>query len=56
MIVVGIYNLGVMRRSEYMPAKPLEKVRKRINQSGNLNHEYFKKYGMMSDEFFKVFS
>ena len=53
MIVVGIYNLGVMRRSEYMPAKPLEEVRKRINQSGNSNHEDFKKYGILSDEFLK---
>ena len=26
-VVLLIYNLGVMRRSEYMPAKPLEEVR-----------------------------
>ena len=53
MIVVGIYNLGDMRRSEYMPAKPQEKIEKGIAKSESWAYESFKKYGITSDKFLK---
>ena len=53
MIVVGIYNLGVMRRSEYMPAKPQEKIEMGIEKSESWAYESFKKYGITSDKFLK---
>lgn len=53
MIVVGIFNTGVHRRSEYMPAKPRKEIKKYISQPGNRVIEEYKKYGITSDRFLK---
>jgi len=52
-IVIGIFNTGVKRASEYMPAKPREEIKKRIPQAENWIQEGYKKYGITSDQFLK---
>ncbi len=52
-IVVGIFNVGVKRFSEYMPAKPKSEIKKRIPQANQWVKEAYEKYGITSDQFLK---
>jgi|TARA_B100000959_G_scaffold279265_1_gene339101 predicted alpha/beta superfamily hydrolase len=53
MIVVGIFNTGIKRVSEYMPAQPIKEIEKRIIQAEKLLQEDYEKYGITSDQFLK---
>ena len=52
-MVVGIFNTGVERISEYMPAKPRKEVEKRIPKAQQWVKQGYEKYGITSDEFLK---
>jgi len=52
-IVVGIFNVGVKRFSEYMPAKPKSEIKKRVPQADQWVKEGYEKYGITSDQFLK---
>ena len=53
LIVIGIFNTGIKRRSEYMPAKPKDEIEKRILKAEKWEQEEYKKYGITSDQFLK---
>ena len=53
MIVVGIFNTGIKRASEYMPAQPREEIEKRIPEAVSWVREGYQKYGITSDDFLK---
>ncbi len=53
MIVVGIFNTGAKRTSEYMPGQPITQIKKRIAQADEQIQDGFKKYGITSDQFLK---
>lgn len=50
LMVVGISNTGMMRASEYMPAKPRDLIEERISAADPYWQETFKTYGIQSDE------
>ena len=45
-IVVGIFNTGVKRISEYMPAKPRTEIEKRIPKAQQWVKQGYEKYGL----------
>lgn len=49
-IVVGIFNTGKMRISEYMPAKPVDLIQERIAKENGHWKEAYETYGIQSDE------
>tara|TARA_B110000438_G_scaffold49068_2_gene49495 strand:- start:1329 stop:2258 length:930 start_codon:yes stop_codon:yes gene_type:complete len=53
MIVVGIFNTGVKRASEYMPAKPVANIKKRIRLADQWTQDGYKEYGISSNEFLR---
>ena len=53
MIVVGIFNAGIKRVSEYMPAQPQKEIEKRIINADMWIQEGYEKYGITSDQFLK---
>ena len=53
MIVVGIFNVGMKRVSEYMPAQPQKEIEKRIPNADEWIQEGYEKYGITSDQFLK---
>jgi len=52
-IVVGIFNLGMLRGSEYMPAKPEKLLQKRIAETDHEWYINFKENPPTSDDFLK---
>jgi enterochelin esterase-like enzyme len=52
-IVVGIFNTGILRGSEYMPAKPEELLRKRIEETDHEWYKSFREHPPTSDEFLR---
>ena len=52
-IVVGIFNTGVKRISEYMPAKPRTEIEKRIPKAQQWVKQGYEKYGITSDQLLK---
>ena len=53
MMVVGVFNTGAKRFSEYMPAKPKKEIENRIpNQAKWVQEGYFK-HGISSNQFLK---
>ena len=53
LIVVGIFNIGDKRASEYMPSKPKNEVEKRIASADKWIREDYQKWGISSDQFLK---
>ena len=53
MIVVGIFNTGAKRASEYMPSKPAVEIAKRIDQAEQWIQDGYEQYGISSDQFLK---
>ena len=53
MMVVGVFNTGAKRFSEYMPSKPKKEIEKRILNEANWVQERYRKYGISSDQFLK---
>ena len=53
MMVVGLFNTGAKRFSEYMPAKPKKKIENRIHNQAKLVQEGYLKHGISSDQFLK---
>ena len=53
LIVVGAFNIGEKRASEYMPAKPKNEVEKRIASADKRIRESYQKWGISSDRFLK---
>ena len=53
MIIVGIFNIGEKRVSEYMPAKPKVEIEKRISSADKWTREGYRKWGISSDRFLK---
>ncbi len=49
-MVVGISNTGMMRASEYMPAKPKGLIEERILKADSYLQESYEDYGIQSDE------
>ena len=52
-MVVGVFNSGIKRFSEYMPAKPKKEIEKRILNQGKWVQEGYRKHGIFSDLFLK---
>lgn len=53
-IVVGIFNIGILRDNEYMPAKPKELIRSRISTTtDDWDDKPFKERPITSNEFLK---
>ena len=53
LMVVGIFNIGVRRYSEYMPAKPIAKIDSIIELTDNRFTKSLKNFGTTSDAFLK---
>ena len=53
MIVVGIFNIGLKRFSEYMPSKPIELFKKNILNQQEWKNRGLEKYGSTSDSLLK---
>ena len=53
MIVVGIFNTGLKRFSEYMPSKPIELFKKNNSNQKEWNNSGLEKYGSRSDSLLK---
>ena len=53
MMVVGVFNTGAKRFSEYMPAKPKKEIQKRISNQAKLVKEGYRKHGISSNQFLK---
>ena len=52
-IVVGIFNIGEKRASEYMPAKPKIEVERRIASADKWIKDGYQKWGISSNQFLK---
>ena len=52
-IVVGIFNIGEKRASEYMPAKPKNEVERRIASADKWIKDGYQKWGISSNQFLK---
>ena len=53
MMVVGVFNTGAKRFSEYMPAKPKKEIENRIHNQAKWVQEGYLKHGISSDQFLK---
>ena len=53
MMVVGIFNTGAKRFSEYMPAKPKKEIENRIPNQAKWVQEGYLKHGISSNQFLK---
>ena len=53
MMVVGVFNTGAKRFSEYMPAKPKKEIEKRIPNQAKWIQEGYLKHGISSNQFLK---
>ncbi len=53
MMVVGVFNTGVKRFYEYMPAKPKKEIENRIPNQAKWVQEGYLKHGISSNQFLK---
>ena len=53
MMVVGVFNTGAKRFSEYMPAKPKKEIENRIHNQAKWVQEGYLKHGISSNQFLK---
>ena len=53
MMVVGVFNIGEKRFSEYMPAKPKKEIEKRIPNQEKWVQDGYRENGISSDQFLK---
>ena len=53
MMVVGVFNTGAKRFSEYMPAKPKKEIENRIPNQAKWVQEGYLKHGISSNQFLK---
>ena len=53
MIVVGIFNTGIRRFSEYMPAQPIDQIKARVDFADDWVKNSYEKYGITSDSLLK---
>ena len=53
LVVVGIFNTGEKRASEYMPAKPKNEVERRIASADKWIKDGYQKWGISSNQFLK---
>ena len=53
LIVVGVFNTGIKRFYEYMPAKPKTDIKKRILMADKSVRDGYQKHGITSDDFLK---
>ena len=51
LMVVGVFNTGIKRFSEYMPAKPKKEIEKRISNAEEWVQDGYRKHGISSDQF-----
>ena len=52
-MVVGVFNTGEKRFSEYMPAKPKKEIEKRIPNQEKWVQDGYRENGISSDQFLK---
>ena len=52
-MVVGVFNAGAKRFSEYMPAKPKKEIEKRIPYQEKWVQDGYRENGISSDQFLK---
>ena len=52
-MVVGVFNAGAKRFSEYMPAKPKKEIEKRIPNQEKWVQDGYRENGISSDQFLK---
>ncbi len=53
LMVVGIFNSGMKRFTEYMPAKPKKLIQSKVKNSNDRIRKSYKNYGITSDLFLK---